>query len=151
MSIFWNIGPLYRSYYPDSLKGLSAVEAEEKIADWQLYSIGRSWVPHPSIPEGMVIAVSPRQYDSLTVTTPVRLLVSTGWTGVPRFVGLYITDARVLAEISNLVLITEERATEDILQDGIILEQLLPAGSQYLPGDSLIIIVGETDEDWGNW
>jgi len=151
VSIFWNIGPLYRPYFPDSLLGLYAVEAEEEIADWQLYSIGRSWVPHPSIPEGMVFGVSPRQYDSLSVTTPVRLLVSTGWDGIPRFVGLSIADAREVAENSNLIPDFEERVTGDILQDGIIIEQMIPAGSRYTPGDSIKLVFGKTDNDWGTW
>jgi len=151
VSIFWNIGPLYRSYHPDSLLGLSAVAAEEEIADWQLYSIGRSWVPHPFIPEGMVIGVCPRQYDSLSVTTPVRLLVSTGWDGIPRFVGLPVEDAVVIAENSNLILVIEERVISDILQDGRIIEQQLPAGSRFSPGDSIKLVVGKTNDDWGNW
>lgn len=151
VSIFWNIGPLYRPYYPDSLLGLYAVEAEEEIADWQLYSIGRSWVPHPLIPEGMVIGVSPRQYDSLSVTTPVRLLVSTGWDGIPRFVGLSATDAREVARNSSLIPVFEERATGDILQDGFVIEQMVPAGSRYIPGDSIKLVVGKTDTEWGTW
>ena len=151
VSIFWNIGPLYRHYSPDSLLGLSAVEAEEQIADWQLYSIGRSWAPHPSIPEGMVIAVSPRQYDSLSVITPVRLLVSTGWEGIPRFVGLSLNDAIAIAENNNIVPVIEERIISDILQDGIVIEQLLPAGTLFTPGDSITLVVGQTDAEWGTW
>ncbi len=151
VSIFWNIGPLYRNYCPDSLLGLSAVKAEEEIADWQLYSIGRSWVPHPSIPEGMVIGVCPRQYDSLSVTVPVRLLVSTGWDGIPRFVGLSLGDALEIAENGNLIPVIEERVTGDILQDGRIIEQQLPAGSRYAPGDTIKMVVGRTNTEWGTW
>jgi eukaryotic-like serine/threonine-protein kinase len=151
VSIFWNIGPLYRTYYPDSLIGLSAVQAEEEIADWQLYSIGRSWVPHPSIPEGMVIGVCPRQYDSLSVTTPVRLLVSTGWEGIPRFVGLSVEDAQLIAANNNLIPVIEERVTGDILQMGMVIEQMTPAGLRYAPGDSIRLVIGKTDDDWGTW
>ncbi|MFO8183250.1 MAG: PASTA domain-containing protein [Candidatus Aegiribacteria sp.] len=151
VSIFWNIGPLYRQYFPDSLPGLSAVEAEEKIADWQLYSIGRSWVPHPSVPEGLVIGVSPRQYDSLAVTTPVRLLVSTGWDGVPRFVGLSLSRALETADNSSLVTVVEERATGDIQEKGMVIEQSLPTGSRFSPGDSIVLVVGRISDDWGTW
>ncbi|MBN2586301.1 MAG: PASTA domain-containing protein [Candidatus Fermentibacteraceae bacterium] len=151
VSIFWNIGPLYRQYYPDSLIGMSAVDAEEKIADWQLYSIGRSWVPHPAVPEGMVVGVCPRQYDSLSVTTPVRLLVSTGWEGMPRFQGLSESGARELAERNRLVMVVQERTTGDILQDGIVIEQLTPAGTRFAPGDSVVVVVGRTDGEWGTW
>lgn len=151
VSIFWNIGPLYRHYYPDSLLGLSAVEAEEEIADWQLYSIGRSWIPHPTVPEGMIIGVCPRQYDSLSVTTPVRLLVSTGWDGVPRFVGLSLADALEIAEFSNLIPVIEERVTDDILQDGIVIEQMILPGTGYAPGDSIELVIGKTDDEWGSW
>ena len=151
VSIFWNIGPLYRDYYPDSLIGLSAVEAEEQIADWQLYSIGRSWMPHPSIPEGIVIGVCPRQYDSLSVITPVRLLISTGWDGIPRFAGLSLEAALEIAQNNHLIAVIEERVTGDITRDGVIIEQLLPAGSQYTPGDSIKLIVGKVSEEWGNW
>lgn len=151
VSIFWNIGPLYRQYFPDSLSGLSAVEAEEKIADWQLYSIGRSWVPHPLVPEGMVIAVSPRQYDSLAVTTPVRLLVSTGWEGVPRFVGLSLSTALETAGNISLVAVVEERATGDIQEKGMVIEQSLSTGSSFAPGDSIVLVVGRVTDDWGTW
>jgi serine/threonine-protein kinase len=151
VSIFWNIGPLYRQYYPDSLIGMSAVDAEEKIADWQLYSIGRSWVPDPSVPEGMVIAVCPRQYDSLTVTTPVRLLVSTGWEGVPRFVGMTLSEAQESAENCGLIAVVQERTTGDILQDGRVIQQTLPAGTACSPGDTVVIVVGRVDSQWGNW
>jgi eukaryotic-like serine/threonine-protein kinase len=151
VSIFWNIGPLYRQYYPDSLIGMSAVDAEEKIADWQLYSIGRSWVPHPTVPEGVVIGVCPRQYDSLSVTTPVRLLVSTGWDGVPRFVGMNLREALEAAEYSGLVTVVEERTTGDILQDGVIIQQSYPAGMRFAPGDSIVLIVGRIDDEWGTW
>jgi beta-lactam-binding protein with PASTA domain len=151
VSIFWNIGPLYRQYYPDSLIGMSAVEAEEKIADWQLYSIGRSWVPHPTVPEGMVVGVCPRQYDSLSVTTPVRLLVSVGWEGMPRFQGLSESEAQELAVNSHLVILVQERTTGDILQNGIVIEQLTPAGTRFAPGDSVVIVVGRTDGEWGTW
>jgi serine/threonine-protein kinase len=151
VSIFWNIGPLYRQYYPDSLIGMTAVEAEEKIADWQLYSIGRSWIPHPVFPEGIVVGVCPRQYDSLTVTTPVRLLVSTGWDGIPRFVGLSESTAMEIALDNDIVLVIEERSTTDIVQEGMVLEQMTPAGSRYSPGDSLVIVVGRSDGEWGTW
>ena len=151
VSIFWNIGPLYRQFYPDSLLGLSAVEAEEKIADWQLYSIGRSWIPHPAIPEGMVVAVCPRQYDSLAVTTPVRLLISTGWDGVPRFVGLSESQALQAASDINLQLVLEERTVSDILQDGRVIEQSVPAGTACSAGDTVTVVVGRTDDDWGSW
>jgi len=151
VSIFWNIGPLYRQYYPDSLIGMSAVQAEEKIADWQLYSIGRSWIPHPLFPEGTVVGVCPRQYDSLAVTVPVRLLVSTGWDGVPRFVGMTESAALDIASVNDLVLVIEERSTGDIVQDGMVLEQMTPAGTRYAPGDSVIVVVGRSDSQWGNW
>lgn len=151
VSIFWNIGPLYRQYYPDSLIGMSAVAAEEKIADWQLYSIGRSWIPHPVFPEGMVVGVCPRQYDSLSVTTPVRLLVSTGWEGIPRFVGLTQSEAMEIAENNDLFPVIQERTTGDILQDGVVIEQSTPAGTRFAPGDSITLVVGRTNEDWGTW
>ena len=152
VSIFWNIGPLYRPYHPDSLPGLSAVEAEEKIADWQLYSIGRSWTPHPSIPEGVVIAVCPRQHDSLTVRTPVRLLVSTGWNGVPRLTGLLLSDAVAASDASRLVLeVAEERITSDLTEDGRIIEQLTPAGTPFSVGDTIQVVVARLDGSWGQW
>lgn len=152
VSIFWNIGPLYRPYHPDSLVGLSAVAAEEKIADWQLYSIGRSWVPDPSVPEGYVIGVSPRQYDSLMVTVPVRLLVSTGWEGVPRLVGMTLVEAGASAAAAGLVLtVAEERVTGDVLQDGMIIEQTEEPGTGCSDGDTVHVVVGRMDDAWGTW
>lgn len=151
VSVFWNIGPLYRQYCPDSLLGLSAVEAEEKIADWQLYSIGRSWIPHPAVLEGMVVAVCPRQYDSLAVTTPVRLLISTGWDGVPRFVGLAESQALQTASDISLHLVVEERSVSDMLQDGKVIEQDVPAGTAFSNSDTVTVVVGRTDDDWGRW
>ncbi len=152
VSIFWNTGPLYREFHPDSLVGLTAVEAEERIADWQLYSIGRSWVSHPSSPEGTVLAVSPRQYDSLAVHTPVRLLVSTGWEGVPRLTGMRPTDADSLLSGMGLVLrVSEERETGDVMEQGLILEQALTAGSPFAVGDTIDVVVGTSGSGWGTW
>jgi len=55
------------SYFKsDSIIGLSASRAEEKIADWQLYTAGRTRIPHPSIPEGEVIAVAPWFAESIS-------------------------------------------------------------------------------------
>jgi beta-lactam-binding protein with PASTA domain len=152
VSIFWNIGPLYRPFHPDSLIGMTAVAAEEKIADWQLYSIGRSWVPDPTVPEGSVIGVCPRQYDSLIVRVPVRLLVSTGWEGIPRLVGMTLVEAGAIAAASDLTLtVSEERLTGDVLQDGTVIEQLEEPGSACSPGDTIHVVVGRVDTGWGTW
>jgi len=152
VSIFWNIGPLYRPFHPDSLLGMTAVEAEEKIADWQLYSIGRSWVPDPRVPEGSVVAVCPRQFDSLMVRVPVRLLVSTGWQGMPMLEGLTLAEAAAVVAVDDLVLaVGEERTVTDVMQDGIILEQLEPAGSDASRGDTVHVVVGRQETGWGTW
>ena len=153
VNIFWNVGPLFRPYYPDSLIGLTASGAEEKIADWQLYTAGRTRIPHPSIPEGEVITVSPWFTDSISVRRPIRLLVSSGWTGIPILVGTFQADAESILTTRRLIMqITEERPVTDILKEGIVLEQTPLAGVNYSQGDTVFVIVGEVGGgDWGEW
>lgn len=152
VNIFWNVGPLFRAFHPDSLIGLSASQAEEKIADWQLYSAGRTRIPHPSIPEGHVIAVAPRFTDSISVRRPIRLLVSSGWTGIPVFTGMGVAEAESLAASRGLVfVIAEERAVTDILKEGTVLEQIPPSGSQCSRGDTVSVITGAVGGGWGEW
>lgn len=153
VNIFWNIGPLYRPYAPESLVGLRATEAEELIADWQLYTAGRSRVPHPRIPEGNVISVSPWQPGSLTVITPVRLLVSTGWTGIPVFSGLTVAEAESIAIFRDLIIeVTGERQVIDPDMEDRIVDQVPAGGSSSAPGDTVKVTIGRSGSgDWGQW
>ncbi|PIE51874.1 hypothetical protein CSA37_09530 [Candidatus Fermentibacteria bacterium] len=153
VNIFWNVGPLFRPFYPDSLTGLSASRAEEKIADWQLYSAGRTRIPHPSIPQGSVIAVAPVFTDSISVRRPIRLLVSAGWDGVPVLVGLSVADADSIAALSNLVMvIAEERHISDVLKQGTVLEQSPPSGANCARGDTVSVVTGAIGSgEWGTW
>jgi beta-lactam-binding protein with PASTA domain len=153
VNIFWNVGPLFRPFYPDSIVGLSAGAAEEKIADWQLYTAGRTRVPHPSIPEGQVIAVAPWFADSISVRRPIRLLVSSGWTGVPVLVGLTVAEAESILTGRRLVMaVAEERQVTDILKEGTVLEQFPLSGTQYIQGDTISVVTGAVGAGaWGEW
>ena len=149
VNIFWNVGPMYREYHPEQLLGMTAENAESMVADWQLYSIGRSFVPHPRVPEGIVIGVSPWETDSLSVETPVRILVSTGWSGIPYFIGMDKIDAIEIATDMRLFIQIEYTATArgDLL--GKILQQNPAPGESFISGDTLFLQVGIVDEDWG--
>ncbi len=153
VNIFWNVGPLFRPFYPDSLVGLSASRAEEKIADWQLYTAGRTRIPHPSIPEGEVIAVAPWFTDSISVRRPVRLLISSGWTGIPVLTGLMVAEAESILVSRRLVMeIIEERPVTDILKEGTILEQFPYSGINYSSGDTVSVVTGAIGAGgWGEW
>ncbi len=153
VNIFWNIGPLYRPYYPESLVGLKATEAEELIADWQLYTAGRSRVPHPRVTEGCVISVSPWQPGSLTVSTPVRLLVSTGWAGIPVLTGLTAAEAESILISRDLVLVVSgERQVLEPGLEGRIVEQDPAGGSTCSSGDSVSVVIGRSGTgEWGQW
>lgn len=153
INIFWNVGPLFRPFYPDSLVGLSANRAEEKIADWQLYTAGRTRIPHPSVPEGEVIAVAPWFTDSISVRRPVRLLISSGWTGIPVLNGLMVAEAESILVARRLVMeIVEERPVTDILKEGTVLEQFPYSGSNYSSGDTVSVVTGAIGAGgWGEW
>ncbi|MCK5035876.1 MAG: PASTA domain-containing protein [Candidatus Sabulitectum sp.] len=153
VNIFWNVGPLFRPFHPDSVIGLSASRAEEKIADWQLYTAGRTRIPHPSIPEGEVIAVAPWFAESISVRRPVRLLVSSGWTGVPVLVGLSVSEAESILVGRRLVMkIIEERQISDILKQGTVLEQFPYSGENYISGDTVSVVTGAIGgAGWGEW
>lgn len=164
VNVFWNIGPLFRPYHPAQLVGLPAAEAEEIIADWQLYTSGRSRAPHISVPEGRVISVSPPYDDSLPVYVPVRLLVSTGWEGVPLFTGMVVVEAESIATFHDIFLLTEgyEPAGGDPA-DSVIASQTPAPGTAYSPGDTVRVrisiptagIPGDAGaappEGWGQW
>lgn len=153
INIFWNVGPLFRPFFPDSVVGLSASRAEEKIADWQLYTAGRTRIPHPSIPEGEVIAVAPWFAESISVRRPVRLLVSSGWTGIPVLVGLGVAEAESILIGRRLVMqIIEERTINDILKEGTVLEQFPYSGENYSQGDTVSVVTGAVGAGgWGEW
>lgn len=167
MNFFWNIGPLFRTYHPEQLVGLPASEAEEKIAEWQLYTSGRSRMPHPVVPEGHVIAVCPVQADSLPVSTTVRLLVSTGWEGVPVFVGMREDHAESVAVEHHLVLLVTDAPASSPELDGTVISQEPRPGVPFLYGDSVGVTVarsgppavqggppeegGQSEEGWGQW
>jgi beta-lactam-binding protein with PASTA domain len=161
-TIFWNVGPLFRPYHPELLPGLSATEAEGLIADWQLYTAGRSRAPHPTVPEGYVISACPWTGDSLSVEVPVRLLVSTGWDGIPMFRGMNIADAESIAVEHDLVLVVD--GTENGEPDSTVTSQLPAAGTGFVPGDTVRVVVRisgapaplagepvEGGEGWGTW
>jgi serine/threonine-protein kinase len=164
VSIFWNVGPLFRPYHPEALPGLSASEAEGLIADWQLYTAGRSRAPHPRVPEGYVIGACPWTGESLSVEVPVRLLVSTGWEGVPVFLGMRFADAESIAAVHDLVLVVET-AVPGPPPDSSIVTQFPAAGAGFLEGDTVRVglslsgglspLTGQSGEEsgeaWGTW
>ena len=167
VSVFWNVGPLYRTYHPELLPGLPAQEAEEMIADWQLYTAGRSRVPHPTVPEGCVIGACPMVRDSLSVQTAVRLLVSTGWDGIPVFTGMPEAMAESIAAVHELVLLVGEvEPTATAGDDSTVTWQSPLPGAAYMPGDTVLVKVsrsgpllpegidapsGGEGQGWGNW
>ncbi len=152
VNVFWNVGPLYRPYFPEQLVGLSAGEAEELVADWQLYNGGRTRVPHPTVPEGRVISASPWFPDSLSVRRTVRLLVSTGWTGMPVLSGLSEVEADSLLYARGLfMVIVENRMVADPGLTGRIIEQTPAGGTMYQDGDTVRVVVGRADSTWGAW
>jgi serine/threonine-protein kinase len=152
VNVFWNVGPLYRPYHPGQLVGLTAGDAEELVADWQLYNGGRTRVPHPTIPEGRVISVSPWFPDSLSVRRTVRLLVSTGWTGLPVLTGFSITEADSLLSARGVVLVVnEERVVMEPERIGRIIEQSPPGGSTFGYGDTVRVVLGRSGSSWGTW
>jgi beta-lactam-binding protein with PASTA domain len=154
VNIFWNVGPLERPFFPDSLLGKQATRAEETIADWQLYSAGRSRIRHPGYPEGTVIAVSPMLQGSLSVRVPVRLLISLGWEGVPRLSGMSVTDAESLAVALGLVFVVGDGI--EVLEPashGVVQAQTPPPGGEYSEGDTIVVNPGVRpgSESWGTW
>ncbi len=152
VNVFWNVGPLYRPYDPRQLVGLTAGDAEELVADWQLYNGGRSRVPHPTVPEGRVISASPWFPESLSVRRTVRLLVSTGWTGLPLLTGLPIAEAESLLAAKGLVmLVTGETETFRPEDTNRIMEQTPGGGARFQAGDTVRVMVGRAGGGWGQW
>lgn len=154
VSVFWNVGPLYRPFHPESLVDKRAVEAEALVADWQLYSAGRSRVPHPSVPEGYVISVSPWRSDSLSVMTPIRLLVSTGWRGAPRLIGMSAAEAESVLAVSGVFLAVDgDSSVIDPQRYGKVLRQSPLPGDPLDEGDTVHVVVGRRGSpgEWGDW
>lgn len=153
VNVFWNVGPLYRPYQPRLLIGLTAGEAEELVADWQLYNGGRTRVPHPTVPEGRVISASPMFPESLSVRRTVRLLLSSGWTGLPVLAGIPRIEAESLLVAKGLyMLVIEERTEAGPEQIGRIIEQSPAGGTVFQTGDTVWVVVGgRADSTWGDW
>ncbi len=153
VNVFWNAGPLYREYHPEQLVGIPAAAAEELLADWQLYSAGRSRIPSPTVPEGYVISVSPWRAESLSVRKPVRLLVSTGWAGVPRLAGLRPAEAESLLAADGAVLaVLGDSAVADPGSDGRVVWQRPEPGAGMQSGDTVRVKLGAAPgSGWGEW
>lgn len=165
VNVFWNVGPLFRPYDPGQLVGLTATEAEEMIADWQLYTSGRSRAPHITVPEGRVISVHPQYADSLPVYIPVRLLVSTGWEGMPLFTGMGVAEAESIAAVHELLLVIEgSDVVGESGRDSLVGSQTPSPGTSYMPGDTVRMRITVTSpaalgagtqepgqQGWGQW
>jgi serine/threonine-protein kinase len=165
VSVFWNVGPLFRPYHPGQLPGLPATEAEEIIAEWQLYTAGRSRIPHPVVPEGRVIAACPPVGESLAVLTPVRLLVSTGWTGVPLLAGMRAVEADSICASHGLVMISGPPVqTGEACEDSLVASQIPAPGTPYEEGDTVSVVIYRSTpltvlpdtgqgggQGWGQW
>lgn len=63
-----------------------------------------------------------------------------------------LVEAGAIAAASDLTLtVSEERLTGDVLQDGIVIEQIEEPGSGSSPGDTIHVVVGRLDTGWGTW
>lgn len=153
VNVFWNAGPLYREYHPRQLVGVPAADAEELLADWQLYSAGRSRTSSPTVPEGYVMSVCPWRAGSLSVREPVRLLVSTGWAGVPRLGGLRPEEAgSLLADDGAHLAVLGDSAVADPGSDGRVVWQQPPPGAGLQSGDTVRVKLGAAPgSGWGEW
>jgi len=141
VNVFWNVGPLYRPYQPRQLIGLTAGEAEELVADWQLYNGGRTRVPHPTVPEGRVISASPMFPESLSVRRTVRLLVSTGWTGLPVLAGILKTTTKAVVKTGATLY---EKGSETVAELWTIAKDYAAETKEELAGEPEVIDVEST-------
>lgn len=106
--------------------------------------------PHPEIARGIVIRSSPQPGSQLQAGTTVTLMISSGRqiTDVPDVTDLPLEEAAQLLEEVGLQLaqeVTEE--TSDSVEEGHVIEQTPPAGSQISMGSEVRLTVSTGQED----
>src|ERR671918_1420218 len=114
-------------------------ELQSKGFDVQAFS-----APSDETPEGLVISQTPAPGEKASKGSTVQIVISTGPDSVtvPNVEGQEEASAREELEDAGFEVQVEEQATDDPLQDGIVLDQDPEPESQAPPGSIVTITVG---------
>jgi serine/threonine-protein kinase len=100
--------------------------------------------PSDETPEGLVISQTPAPGEKASKGSTVQIVISTGPDSitVPNVEGQDEASAREELEDAGFEVQVEEQATDDPLQDGIVLDQDPEPETQAPPGSTVTITVG---------
>jgi len=100
--------------------------------------------PSDETPEGLVISQTPAPGEKASKGSTVQIVISTGPDSVtvPNVEGQDQSSATEELEDAGFEVQVEEQATDDPLQDGIVLDQDPEPESQAPPGSIVTITVG---------
>jgi eukaryotic-like serine/threonine-protein kinase len=131
-----------------NVEGLSESEARSSL-EGAGFEVNRTEQAHDSVPEGNVIGTNPAPGTQVAPGQTVTMVVSTGpgTVQVPNVVGVEDDDAADALEAQGFNVSQVSQSTNNPNEDGIVLRTEPSPGSQVPPGSTVIIVVGDHDDD----
>jgi beta-lactam-binding protein with PASTA domain/predicted Ser/Thr protein kinase len=152
VTIFYSSGPNTIAI-PD-VRGQSENDARNTLTGAGFTSIQAQQESSNDVPEGQVIRTDPPAGQQAAPNASITLFVSSGrgQVGVPNVEGLTEDNAR--AQLQGFDVQTRDQDVNDQNQDGRVLSQNPPAGTQVDEGSTITLVIGrfrqtETTQDNG--
>jgi eukaryotic-like serine/threonine-protein kinase len=152
VTIFYSSGPNTIAI-PD-VRGQSENDARNTLTGAGFTSIQAQQEASNDVPEGQVIRTDPPAGQQAAANASITLFVSSGrgQVGVPNVEGLTEDNAR--AQLQGFDVQTRDQDVNDQNQDGRVLSQNPPAGTQVDEGSTITLVIGrfrqtETTQDNG--
>ncbi len=126
---------------PD-LTGMSLSEAQDALLDENLRPSFREQ-PSADIAEGLVITSDPEPGAEVEAETRITLVISAGpgESPIPNVTNLDVAEARSQLETAGFVVGTETPQDSQDFEEGIVISQSLPAGTEARPGTVVNLVV----------
>ena len=127
--------------------GLTVDAARDAISEAKLH-VGRTVDgPSDTVPRGQVAASSPEAGSEVKVETSIDLTLSTGPSTqpVPSVVGKRVSTAKQLLEKAGFAVGATKYGSNDDYDQGVVIGQNPPAGSQASPGVKIDLVVNDCD------
>ena len=126
---------------PD-LTGMTLAEAQDALLDEGLRPSFREQ-PSADVGEGLVITSEPEPGDEVEADTRIMLVISAGpeESPIPNVTNLDVADARDQLKAAGFVVGTETLQDSQDYEEGIVISQSLPAGTDAAPGTAVNLIV----------
>jgi len=126
---------------PD-LTGMTLAEAQDALLDEGLRPSFREQ-PSADVEEGLVITSDPEPGEEVEAEARVTLVISAGpgESPIPNVINLNIAEARSQLAAAGFVVGTETIQDSQDYEEGIVISQSLPAGTDAAPGTAVNLVV----------